>query len=91
VNVGGTETLSISELAESVQQHLGISLPLRARFIPYEQFPGNYQDVRHRVPDTSKAKALLGFEARVSLAKGLAKTVAWHQSLRSAERVAARR
>ncbi len=53
--------------------------------------PGNYQDVRHRVPDTTKAKALLGFEAKVGLAQGLAKTVAWHRAQRGEERVAARR
>ena len=57
VNVGGTETLSILELAQTVQEHLGIPLPLRATFIPYDQFPGNYQDVRHRVPDDEGARA----------------------------------
>ena len=30
--------------------------PLRARFVPYESLPGNYQDVRDRVPDTTKAR-----------------------------------
>ena len=82
VNVGGTETLSILELAQTVQEHLGIPLPLRATFIPYDQFPGNYQDVRHRVPDTTKARQLLGFEAQTSLAEGLAETVAWHREQR---------
>ena len=82
VNVGGTETLSILELAQTVQEHLEIPLPLRATFIPYDQFPGNYQDVRHRVPDTTKARELLGFEAQTSLAEGLAKTVAWHREQR---------
>ena len=82
VNVGGTETLSILALAQTVQEHLGIPLPLRATFIPYDQFPGNYQDVRHRVPDTTKARELLGFEAQTSLAEGLAETVAWHREQR---------
>ena len=91
INVGGTETLSILELAEQVQEHLEIPRPLRAKFIPYADFPGNYQDVRHRVPDTTKAKALLGFEAKVGLEQGLAKTVAWHRAQRGEERVAARR
>jgi UDP-glucose 4-epimerase len=82
VNIGGTETLSILELAQTVQEHLEIPLPLRATFIPYDQFPGNYQDVRHRVPDTTKARELLGFEAQTSLAEGLAETVAWHRDQR---------
>ncbi len=74
-----------------MQEHLEIPLPLRAHFIPYADFPGNYQDVRHRVPDTTKAKELLGFEAKVRLDQGLAKTVAWHRMQRGAERAVARR
>ena len=82
VNVGRPESVSILELAELVQTGLGISTPLRAKFIPYEALPGNYQDVRDRVPDVTKAEALLGFRAEVSLADGLGRTIAWHQSLR---------
>jgi UDP-glucose 4-epimerase len=64
---------------------LGIPQPLRARFLPYEALPGKYQDVRHRVPDVSKAKRLLGFEARVSLDEGLARSLAWHQAMLDGE------
>jgi UDP-glucose 4-epimerase len=88
INVGGTETLSILELARRVQEHLEIPMPLRAHLIAYADFPGNYQDVRHRVPDTTKAKELLGFEAKVSIAQGLAKTVAWHRAQRVPEPIA---
>jgi UDP-glucose 4-epimerase len=89
VNVGSTETVSIVELAHLVQDSLGIPQPLRARFVGYDELPGNYQDVRDRVPDTAKAISLLGFEARVSLDDGLARTVAWHQATRLAPAVAA--
>ena len=71
VNVGATATISIIELAERIQTMLGMPQPLRATFVPYETLPGNYQDVRHRVPDITKAKALLGFEAQVGLDDGL--------------------
>ena len=56
--------------------------PLRANFITYESLPGNYQDVRHRVPDTTKAERLLGFKTSVAFAEGLARTVAWHRACR---------
>jgi UDP-glucose 4-epimerase len=83
INIGGTETITIRKLAGRVQAGLGLpKRPLRAQFIPYDEFPGRYQDVRERVPDTSKARALLGFEAKVGLAEGLEKTLAWHTSLR---------
>jgi UDP-glucose 4-epimerase len=88
VNIGGTETMSIVELAERVQEMLGIPRPLRAHFVPYESFPGKYQDVRDRVPDTTKARELLGFEARVSLAEGLERTIEWHRGQRQPGRVA---
>ena len=54
-------------------------MPLRATFVPYETLPGKYQDVRHRVPDITKAKALLGFEAQISLEDGLRRTLDWHR------------
>ena len=82
INIGGTEPTTILELAEVVQSALGASPPLRATFVPYETLPGNYQDVRHRVPDTTKARELLGFEAEVPLADGLATTIDWHERQR---------
>ena len=88
INIGGSEPTTILNLAELVQATLGLPQPLRARFVPYEALPGNYQDVRRRIPDVRKARELLGFEARVSLADGLASTVDWHRDRRVAEEVA---
>jgi UDP-glucose 4-epimerase len=88
INVGGTETLTILDLAETIQVKLEIPLPLRASFTPYASMPGNYQDVRDRVPNTDKARRLLGFEARVGLEEGLERTIAWHRGQRVAEKVA---
>jgi len=82
VNVGGTESITILELAEFVQSMLGVAPPLRATFIPYETMPGKYQDVRHRVADPTKARELLGFETKVKLADGVAATLDWHQKHR---------
>ena len=90
INLGGTETVTILELAERTQALMGFQQqPLRARFIPYETLPGKYQDVRDRVPDTTKARALLGFEAKVGLDEGLAATIEWHRVQRERAAVAA--
>jgi UDP-glucose 4-epimerase len=89
LNVGGTETVTILELAERIQEHLGIPLPLRADFIPYESLPGNYQDVRDRIPDTAKSSRILGFEASVPLDEGLERTIAWHRAVRAGAAVSA--
>ena len=61
---------------------MGFDGPLRAKIVSYESMGGNYQDVRHRVPDLTKARRLLGFEPQVSLEEGLQKTLAWHLALR---------
>lgn len=82
INIGGSTPTPILELAALVQATVGIPQPLRARFVPYEALPGKYQDVRNRVPDTTKARRLLGFEAQVRLADGLARTLEWHRERR---------
>jgi UDP-glucose 4-epimerase len=88
VNIGRDDEITILELAAQIQAAVGIPQPLRARFVPYESLPGNYQDVRHRVPDTTKALALLGFQSRVSLEEGIALTLAWHRELREEKQAA---
>jgi UDP-glucose 4-epimerase len=88
VNIGGDTPTTILALAERVQSTLGLHQPLRVRFVPYEELPGKYQDVRHRVPDTTKARELLGFQARVSLAEGLTRTAEWHRERRVVEEAA---
>jgi UDP-glucose 4-epimerase len=85
INIGGSKPTTILELAGLVQEAMGVPQPLRARFVPYESLGGKYQDVRKRVPDVRKAKKLLGFKAQVSLAEGLARTVAWHRARRVGE------
>jgi UDP-glucose 4-epimerase len=83
INLGGVETLTILELAQSCQEILGLpGAPLRANFVSYESLPGKYQDVRHRVPDTTKAERLLDFRTTVDFADGLARTVEWHRQYR---------
>jgi len=81
-NIGGDSPTTIRQLAELVQQTLGMPSPLRARYVPYHELPGKYQDVRHRVPDTTKARAVLGFTASVSLEDGLARAAEWHRARR---------
>ena len=89
LNIGGTEPTTILDLAHKVQAAVGIQEPLRARFISYESLPGNYQDVRHRVPDPTKAREVIGFEAAVGIDEGLALTCEWHHLQRAPQHVRA--
>jgi UDP-glucose 4-epimerase len=88
INIGAETPVTILELAALIQQQLGIEGPLRARFLPYEALPGRYQDVRTRIPDVRKAKELLGFEARVPLAEGIARSLDWHRAAIAEPKVA---
>jgi UDP-glucose 4-epimerase len=89
VNVGSNTPTTVLELAALVQAAAGIPGPLRVVHVPYESFGGSYQDVRRRIPDTRKARRLLGFEARTGLEEGLGRTVAWHGARRTARTAAA--
>jgi UDP-glucose 4-epimerase len=90
INIGGETPTPILELAAMVQDTMGIPQPLRARFVPYDQLPGKYQDVRVRIPDTTKAQRLLGFRAEVPLRTGLEYTLDWHVERREGVAAAAR-
>ena len=83
INIGAEAPVTIRELAALVQRRLGIGGPPRVRYLPYEELPGRYQDVRHRIPDVRKAERLLGFRASVALEDGLARTIAWHREQRA--------
>ena len=82
INVGGTETVTILDLARRTQELMEVPHPTRVRFLPYDKLPGKYQDVLARVPDTSKAQRLLGYEARIGLDEGLERTIRWHRERR---------
>ncbi len=83
INIGNDQPIEIIELAGKVQEAMGIEGDLRVKHVGFEEIGGNYQDVRHRVPSLAKAQALLGFEPKVSLVDGLARSLVWHVELRA--------
>jgi UDP-glucose 4-epimerase len=61
VNVGGDEPVTIRDLAFRVKDMTHSSSDVV--FVPYEEAYGpGFEDIRYRVPDTSKLKQLLSFE-----------------------------
>ena len=62
---------------------MGIDGPLRARIVPLESIGGNYQDVRHRVPDLDEGRAPARLRAAGRRSRrACERTLAWHRALR---------
>jgi UDP-glucuronate decarboxylase len=76
INLGNPNEFTIRELAELVVELTGSSSKLVKRPIPPD-------DPRQRKPETSKARALLGWEPTVQLREGLEKTIAYFDQLLS--------
>jgi UDP-glucose 4-epimerase len=73
-NVGNPRSaVTIYDLATRIKRLTGC--PGEIRFVPLE-----YTDVELRIPNVAKARALLGFEARVELDEGLERTIAWYRA-----------
>lgn len=84
INIGGNREINIADLARLIHQLSGTNEPLRLEMVPYQQISGrDYEDVRRRIPDTTKAHDLLGFKAQVSLEQGLLRTIEWQRNVRA--------
>ena len=65
-NIGGSEEVTIRELAERVKVVTGSCSEIV--HIPYtEAYALGFEDMHRRVPDTSRIQALLGWQPRLSL------------------------
>jgi UDP-glucose 4-epimerase len=59
-NLGGDEEVSITQLAERVIARTGSSSGIRV--IPYDEaYEAGFEDMQRRVPDTTRARELVGF------------------------------
>ena len=75
-NIGSEREISILELARMIKSKLASESEIVLE--PYEaHYPKGFQDTRRRVPDVSKARETLGYEARVPLDVGLGRTLDW--------------
>lgn len=82
-NLGGTEEISIGALAERIIAMTGSSSKIR--LVPYEQaFESNFEDMRRRVPDISKAARIAGYEPRYKLDQILERIVEHERRILSA-------
>jgi UDP-glucose 4-epimerase len=65
-NLGGGTEISINNLARRVVEVLGSNSSIV--HVPYDEAYGEgYEDMRRRVPDNGRARALIGFEPRTGI------------------------
>jgi UDP-glucose 4-epimerase len=73
LNIGNERSvLTVLELATQIRDLMGADAEIKFR-------PLHYTDVEMRIPNVDKARKLLGWEARVDLDEGLARTIAWYR------------
>lgn len=76
INIGANEEHSVLDAAHLIHDLAGTGRPLKLRFVPHEEIFGGYREVPRRVPDLSKAQALLGYRPRVPFEEGVRRTLA---------------
>lgn len=78
-NIGGNERVSIEDLAKKIIQKVGSSSELE--YIPYDEaYEEGFEDMRHREPDTSKARETFGFNPDNNLDTILDRIIQFFQS-----------
>lgn len=80
-NVGGTEEITILDLAEKVIRETGSTSPIE--LIPYETaFAKDFEDMQRRVPDIEKIRRAVGFEPKTGLEAIIQSVINYQKSVR---------
>ena len=79
INVGTTESITIEQLADKIVAMTGSTS--QKKFMTYEEAYGRpFDDMLVRVPDLTKIKGLIGYEARCSLDQTLTQVIEFERS-----------
>lgn len=77
-NIGSNKETSMKEAIEMIIEIAGKKGKLTWKNLDTSKHYGDkYEDIPRRIPDVSKAKRILGWEAKTSLREGLKKTIEW--------------
>jgi nucleoside-diphosphate-sugar epimerase len=74
LNIGSGEATSVEEIARLILRLRETDIPIRQK--PHSERPQG-AEIYQLVADARKAKAVLGWEPRTSLADGLMETIGW--------------
>ncbi len=80
VNLGSSHEVTIRELAERVRGRAG-DPSVDIVLVPYDKaYEAGFEDMPRRVPSFAKARALVGFEPRLSLDEIIDRVVEWKRA-----------
>src|SRR3954468_6103547 len=66
INIGNMQEVTIQRLAERVRELSGSDSPIK--LVPYDEaYESGFEDMPRRVPDLSKAEAMIGYKTRFTL------------------------
>ncbi len=71
-NIGSEKEIRMVDLAKILWRECGMTKPFKAKFVK-----GFKYDIRRRVPDSSKARRVLGWRQRVRFEDGLHEVIQW--------------
>jgi len=85
-NIGGQEEITIENLAKSIK---GITKSKsKITFVPYDEaYEKGFEDMRRRVPDTSKIRNFIGWSPRTGIDDILKITVSYHRKMNKKRRI----
>jgi UDP-glucose 4-epimerase len=75
-NIGSMTETTVAQAVALVAELTGFG-PAVTPVDTGEQLTASYQDLPRRIPDTAKARSMLGWQSDTSLRDGLAKTISW--------------
>ncbi len=76
-NIGSSDQVRILDLAYQIWSLIGNSGKPEIEFIAYSDLCKDYDDVRVRDMDLTKARYLLGYSPKIGIEEGLRRTVEW--------------
>jgi UDP-glucose 4-epimerase len=78
-NVGSDREISIADLASLIKEMTRSLSPVV--FVPYDQaYEEGFEDMRRRVPDLAKIRALIGYEPKMDLDQILAEIIEYYRA-----------
>lgn len=78
-NIGSREEINILDLARKIKAKTGSQSQIL--LVPYEQaHAAGFEDMRRRMPDTGKVKALIGWEPTIRLEQTLDEIIAYYRT-----------